>query len=290
MPTPVEHLFRRWLHASGYVSREVQAPAGRVHYYDTEGGGGDGPFLVVLHGVSSGATLMAPILSRLAPRFERVVAIDMPGHGFSESPADLDLESFYSGVEHVLERVLDRPAVIFGHSLGGAVASRFAVDHPERVRGLVLLSPAGAPSPVDQRQAWLDQFAMKDHRAAMDFVRLLYLKPPIYLPVVARACRWLFQRESVRQLLRSAREDYSLTLEPAQIASIAAPIRFIWGGAERTMLPAHRAFWFEQLPSHAERVTPPHFTHCPYLEYVGEVADLITDFASAIPATAEAAA
>lgn len=290
MPSAVEHMLRRWMHAGGYVSHELETPTGRVHYYDTEGRGPAGEVLVVLHGVSSGATLMAPILRRLARNFERVIAVDMPGHGFSEAPADLDLETFYQGVACVLRHAIDTPVVFFGHSLGGAVATRFAGEHPELVRSLILLSPAGAPSPESQRQGWLDQFVMQDHRAAMDFVRLLYSRPPVYLPIVARACRWLFHREPVRQLLRSARSDYALTLDPAQVASLAVPVRFIWGGAERTMLPAHKAFWLEHLPSHAEQVSPPHFTHCPYLEYLSEVAAIITEFAGREHVGAEAAA
>jgi len=290
MPSPVEHLLRRWLHTAGFASHHVETPAGRLHYYDTGARTGEGPVLAVLHGVSSGATLMAPILRRLGLRFDRVIAVDMPGHGFSAAPADLGLEVFYQGAASLLDQVVDQPAVLFGHSLGGAVATRFAAERPDLVRGLVLLSPAGAPSPEAERQAWLDQFVMDDHGAAMDFVRKLYGRPPVYLPVVARACRWLFQREPVRQLLRSARSDYSLTLDPTQISSLTAPIRLIWGGAETTMLPAHKAFWIQHLPPHAEVLEPPDFTHCPYLEHVGEVADLITGFATATWGGAEIAA
>ena len=74
------------------------------------------------------------------------------------------------------------------------------------------------------------------------------------------------------------------------MTTLTVPVRFIWGGAERTMLPAHKAFWLAHLPAHAEIVSPPHFTHCPYLENVGEVADLITGFAEPVQVRAGAAA
>ena len=76
----------------------------------------------------------------------------------------------------------------------------------------------------------------------------------------------------------------------ADLARLNVPIRFVWGDAETTMLPAHRAFRLEHLPPHAQVLTPPHFTHCPYLEYVGDVAQLVSDFARTVPWRAEAAA
>ncbi|MDP6946772.1 MAG: alpha/beta hydrolase [Myxococcota bacterium] len=278
---------RRWLHAGRYTSRYVQTSAGRLHYYET---GHQGPALVALHGVSSGATLMAPLLQKLAPHFGRIVAPDMPGHGFSHCPEHLDLEGLYRASAQLLDQALDAPSVLFGHSLGGALAVRYALERPERVSGLCLLSPAGAPSPDDERQGWLDQFEMGDHRAAVDFVRRLYIAPPVYLPMVARACRFLFRRTPIRQLVASARDNFALTLSASDVSSLPIPVRLVWGDAETTMLSAHRAFWLEHLPAHAEIVTPAHFTHCPYLEHVGEVAQIVTEFATAIPHRTEAAA
>ena len=287
MPTPVEHLLKRWLRTGRYTSRHVATRAGRMHYFDS---GRSGPALVALHGVSSGASLMAPLLWKLAPHFDRVIAPDMPGHGFSQAPERMELEGLYQASAELLDQALDAPSVLFGHSLGGALAVRYALERPERVTGLCLLSPAGAPSPEDERQGWLDQFAMADHQASLAFVRRLYVDPPPYLPVVARACRFLFRRAPIQQLLDSARANGALTLTAEEVAGLSVPIRFIWGDAETTMLPAHRAFWLEHLPGHAEILTPPHFTHCPYLEHVGDVAQLVSDFARTVPWRVEAAA
>lgn len=217
---------------------------------------------------------MGPVLRRLDPHCARVIAPDMPGHGFSAAPERTTLEAVYEGVAELLARTLDGPAVLFGHSLGGALALRLALERPELVAGMVLLSPAGAPTPGSLHERWLDRFAMADQRAAHEFVRSLYVRQPIFLPVVAWTCRRLFQREPVRQLLASARRDAAIT--PEQLGGITVPIRFIWGGAEQTLLPDHRDFFLAHLPSHAEVVRPAHFTHCPYLEYPDEVAAHVT--------------
>ncbi len=288
MSTPVEQLLRRWLCRGRYVSRTIDTPHGQLHYYDT--GLEEGPTLVALHGLSSGATLMGPVLAKLTRRFGRVIAPDMPGHGFSDAPTPLTIERLYATVSQFLSEVVTGPVVIFGHSLGGAVALRFALDHPERVQGLILLSPAGAPSPEAERESWLERFRMVDYAAATSFVRGLYVRRPVYLPVVAGACRWLFHRPPIRQLVGTIRRDALIVFSEEELRGVEVPIRFIWGGAERTMLEAHKAFWLANLPPQAEIFTPSHFTHCPYLEFPGEVAGFIDDFRLSSPSQAEVAA
>tara|TARA_B100001287_G_C22278530_1_gene342751 strand:- start:221 stop:502 length:282 start_codon:yes stop_codon:yes gene_type:complete len=82
----------------------------------------------------------------------------------------------------------------------------------------------------------------------------------------------------VRQILATTRRDR--VLRPGDLESLAMPIRFIWGGSERTLLSAHRDFFLAHLPPHAEVLTPQHFTHCPYLEYPEQVAAFVAGFAS----------
>ncbi len=279
MPSPWEHLGRSWLNARGFSSRHLDTSVGRHHYYDGEGVSGSGhPPLVALHGLSSGATPMGPVLRRLTSHYGRIIAPDMAGHGFSDSPERTTLDTLYAGVIDLLDEALDEPAVFFGHSLGGALALRVALQRPDLVAGLVLLSPAGAPTPPDQHEAWMERFLMTDQEAAAAFVRALYIRQPTFTPVVAWACRRLFQRAPVRQLLASTRRDAVLT--GSQLSSVSVPIRLIWGGAEKTLLPVHRNFFVAHLPLHADIVTPAHFTHCPYLEYPDQVAALVAGFAA----------
>ena len=73
----------------------------------------------------------------------RVVRIDLRGHGRSDAPLDgpYTIESFADDTYWMIRQLkLDRPVVI-GHSLGGAVAARLAVQHPRAVRGVVLADP-----------------------------------------------------------------------------------------------------------------------------------------------------
>ena len=105
--------------------------------------GGAGPTVVLLHGFGGAAsnwTLVAPALTRVA----RVLVPDLPGHGGSSAlPAPPEtLDPFADRVAHLL----DEPALVVGHSLGGVVALRLAARRPDLVRGLVLAGCAGISS------------------------------------------------------------------------------------------------------------------------------------------------
>jgi pimeloyl-ACP methyl ester carboxylesterase len=103
--------------------------------------------LVLLHGAGSNLEdLRFALGERLAAHF-RVILIDRPGQGRSEGGG----RKFSSPAAQatVLREILDRlgvaRALLVGHSWGGALALTFALDHPQRAAGLVLLSPPTHP-------------------------------------------------------------------------------------------------------------------------------------------------
>lgn len=105
---------------------------------------GTGPAVVFVHGLGASMYGWRGILRPALDAGYRVVAFDNRGFGFSERP-----DSGYSNGAYVrlLVALLDSlgipDAVLVGHSMGGAISAQFAIDHPERVRGLVLVGSAG---------------------------------------------------------------------------------------------------------------------------------------------------
>ena len=92
---------------------------------------GEGPALVILHGIGSRATSWAPVAEQLAAAYE-VIAIDHRGHGASSHPATGYLIDDYT------DRLgLKRPLVM-GHSLGGMTTLEWARRHPDRAAAIVL--------------------------------------------------------------------------------------------------------------------------------------------------------
>lgn len=125
--------------------------AGRgLHLHIAESG--NGPPLVLLHGFTGSAETWTPF----RPVFEsayRFIAIDQPGHGRSSSPADPSLylvDRFGDALCRVFDSTRIDRAVLVGYSMGGRAALRFAVDHLDRVAGLVLESTS--PGIADGKQ------------------------------------------------------------------------------------------------------------------------------------------
>jgi pimeloyl-ACP methyl ester carboxylesterase len=105
--------------------------------------GGEGPPVVLIHGLGGAATNWTELAPLLARR-HRVVVPDLPGHGRSAPLADVQgLTSYADHVGRLAERLGLLPAAVVGHSLGGVVALRLAAARPDDVRALALVCAAG---------------------------------------------------------------------------------------------------------------------------------------------------
>lgn len=108
---------------------------------------GSGPPVVIIHGADGVLqSFTETVVDDLASTGRRVIAVDRPGHGWSTLPSGskpdlgLDVALIREGVRRL---GVERP-ILVGHSYGGAVAMRWALDHPGEVRALVLLAPVAA--------------------------------------------------------------------------------------------------------------------------------------------------
>lgn len=117
----------------------AQVGGGRLHYAEA----GSGPPIVFLHGLGGQLHhFRHPLFHRLEGDFH-LLAVDRPGSGYSAAPrgARGTLKEQAATLTAFLDaKGIDRPLVV-GHSLGGAVALALALDYPEKVGGLALLSP-----------------------------------------------------------------------------------------------------------------------------------------------------
>ncbi|OYW30579.1 MAG: alpha/beta hydrolase [Caulobacter sp. 12-67-6] len=116
----------------------------RVHYRDE--GRREGPTLVLVHGYSASLHAWEPWVRSLSSDY-RVISLDLPGHGLTRS--DQGYPAGRQGYGAVVDQVTRKLGVerftLAGNSMGGGVAWEYAVDHPDRVEGLVLVDAAGWP-------------------------------------------------------------------------------------------------------------------------------------------------
>ena len=112
---------------------------GFQHYYEDHGTGDD--VLVMLHGANSASSTLAEHWPELSQRF-RVIAPDMRSMGKSEHVTELTSpDAWVQDLEALLDHLNVREAHVFGVSLGSRVAMRFAIEHPDRIKSLILTAP-----------------------------------------------------------------------------------------------------------------------------------------------------
>lgn len=105
---------------------------------------GSGPALVLLHGLFGSSNNWAPLAKSLAPHFD-VICPDLRNHGRSPHDSDAGVEAMASDLLELMDSLALPQALLLGHSLGGRVAMRFALDHPSRVKKLLVadMAPKG---------------------------------------------------------------------------------------------------------------------------------------------------
>ena len=107
------------------------------------------PPVLLVHGIGRSLEDWAPQYQRLS-RAHRVIALDVPGFGFSERPRGaISLAAFARGVADTLDSLGEsRPVHVVGNSLGGAIGAQLLAQQPDRVASLALINSAGFGSEV----------------------------------------------------------------------------------------------------------------------------------------------
>ncbi len=119
-----------------------------IHYTDI----GKGPCLVLLHGFLLSSTIwvdLAPILSKK----NRVIIIDLPGHGKSGCISETHtMEMMADVINSVLEEKKITKASFIGHSMGGYISLAFAEKYPSKINKLVLLNSSTEEDSTERKK------------------------------------------------------------------------------------------------------------------------------------------
>jgi len=247
--------------------------------------GGNGPLVLCLHGFACSADLWRPTLPALIEAGYSALAIDLPGHGASYRPRRAySVADLTRLVADVLHAVGAECVALIGNSLGGAVASEFALLHPERVTHLVLVDPFGLDPhlPVFQQAHYWTHlimpvaFEMLAGRRVWSRRRLLRMIScaPEHLPtgvvVLDYPGGWrhnYWGRVLVglgvfgRMLTRRQRQAFA-----RRRAQLRVPTLIIWGEDDQ-LLPVEQAYRAHQLIPNARLRVFPHCGHTPNVEW-----------------------
>lgn len=258
----------------GAVRRWHETGLGKMHVLDVPGKG-KGPPLVVIHGLGDSGVHFAEMILKLRGDFSRILVPDLLGHGYSDDHPELSSELIFGALVHVLSLELgETRAVVFGNSLGGALAIGFAQMRPELVERLVLVSPAGAPWNEEEHAEVLQTFEMQERSRSIAFVHRLHAKPIWYARFIAASIARVYRRPGMVHLVRSFRRPSSQT--PELLALVQAPTLLLWGKCDR-ILPASSVHFFRtHLRATVEE--PEFWGHCPQLDSVNSLARRVRKF------------
>ncbi|MEM1151000.1 MAG: alpha/beta hydrolase [Pseudomonadota bacterium] len=267
-----------------------------VHVIQT--GQADGAPVLFIHGASANANefdwTLAPLLE---DRFKLMMA-DRPGHGYSGRPD----EGHRLGVQAeqmagVLEqRANGEKAVIVGHSFGGAVALRLALDHPDRVKGLVLLAPVSHDW-GGGGQAWYNRWAttplvgpvfsnlvpLVGPRIAADGAASTFDPAPVPENYVTRSgINLLFRPPTFRANARDVmalREE--LAAQQTRYGELEIPVVVFSGSLDTVLLPKLHAGRLKDQVADITLVKLPEEGHMPHHRESEQIAEAIARLASA---------
>lgn len=104
---------------------------------------GQGPDMLLLHGMGASTHSWRGLVPLLAPRF-RVIAVDLPGHGFTDQapPDQRSLPGMAHAIGTLMKALGRSPDLVVGHSAGAAIATRMALDDETAPRGIVSINGA----------------------------------------------------------------------------------------------------------------------------------------------------
>ena len=120
-----------------------------VHIRDE--GNRAGPPLILLHGAYASVHAWEPWVKELGDKF-RLISIDLPGHGLTGAipGGDYSRANMSRTLDQIVRLMKLERVVIAGHSMGGGVALQYALDHPEQIRGLILIGSSGMRRATDE--------------------------------------------------------------------------------------------------------------------------------------------
>jgi non-heme chloroperoxidase len=199
-----------------------------------EQGPRDGVPVVLVHGVADSWRSFEPLLGCL-PEGLHAFALTLRGHGDSSRPgAGYRLEDFSADVGMFMNAAGIESALLVGHSMGAAVAQRFALDRPARVRGMVLVGAFATlrgNAPVEELwRATISTFADPvDPASVLDFQRSMVAQDVAPGFLATMVC------ESLKVPARVWREAFAGMLEAdlaPELGRVSSPVRLLWGDAD----------------------------------------------------------
>jgi len=266
----------------------------RMHFRDQ--GKADGPTLLMVHGYSASLYTWEPIIPILADRY-RIVTIDLPGHGLTRAPAGYtpSIAGYVETIEAFAAAKNLSHFTIAGSSMGGHTAWEYALAHPERTEGLILVDAAGWPEERAEGERTPLVFQLLANPLARTVLRDLdnsalmrsglensFADPALVDDEMVSRYVELSRAPGHRGILMALfAPDARREATPEILGAISTPTLILWGESDALIPSAHARQFAAAIPG-AELITWTDVGHLPQEENPSATAEAIGDFLSRI--------
>jgi pimeloyl-ACP methyl ester carboxylesterase len=259
---------------------------------------GEGPALIFIHGLSGCWQNWLEQLPQFA-RDHRVIAVDLPGFGQSEMPAEeISISGYADAIDALMTDLGIDAARIVGNSMGGFIGAELAIQHPARVERLVLVAAAGLSieSIRTERKTGLrhraenivffglGHIASRSHQVALR----ARLRHALLLLVAAHPAK-LPGPLAAQQVLGSGKPGFSDALEAMcryplrdRLEKISCPTLILWGEKDR-LVPVKDASIFEELIPDSRKIIYKDTGHVSMMERPARFNDDVRAFLKEAP-------
>jgi pimeloyl-ACP methyl ester carboxylesterase len=250
---------------------------------------GRGVPVILIHGLAASLFDWVDLTPKLAAAGYAAYALDLPGHGRSFKPEQLDEYAIDMIFEHLDNWIsslqLDQPLILIGHSLGGYLAIEYALRYPERIRALVLA----------------DTFYSLDQLPPL--LRFHYKRPLINLGLITYAPEWIIRlsmelaslfirngyitpqskaarAQTANDYKRSSPGIYNILSTTRDLtpvfSQVTAPTLVIWGAHDQSLSPNSFAKLAAAMPN--ARTVVMNSGHVPHQSHAGEFNRHVLEF------------
>jgi len=269
-------------------SRFIEAAGLRWHVQDA----GQGPVCLLVHGTGASTHSFRDLLPRLVPYF-RVIAPDLPGHGFTSRPRDddqLSLRGMADGLTQLLAVLGVSPSLAVGHSAGAAILCRACLDgamHPSEIISLngALLPLSGFKHPAITpfirsivSSDWVSRFFARRLESPREVARMLAATGSTLDATGMELYGRLSRSPSHAGAALTMMAVWDVRPLERELSTLTVPLTLVVGARDRMILPGEAARVQRLLPS-ASVVQLPDLGHLAHEERPDFIADLIVGHA-----------
>jgi pimeloyl-ACP methyl ester carboxylesterase len=258
------HVVRTGMLLAGIREERCNLAGVSMYYYCA---GRRGTPVILIHGLGSSAETWAALLPLLSKEY-LVYAPDLPGFGRTPlAPEGTNIKTHVLYLERFLDALGYPRVTIVGNSLGGWIATRFAVDHPERVHRLYLLNSAGL------RRENLHSPYAEDRKAARRSLEHMF---GISLPMPKFILDAIVRNSQTPAYAGFIRGYDPLEELDAVLANVHVPTTIIWGERDN-LLPLICAYDLQEGITNSRLMLLPRVGHMPQIQNPVKVAHIILE-------------